>query len=131
MTITMDSDKEGIVDAIEMIISYAIYNQYIVLAQSVWWISANIGLQQGLLIHIDYLRVRSDIWKATITPAQPVKQEFLNTQGTKSPEIGVNSRHIYPSQFEALPKSDTEYSDSAEESISTSGTDIHNQVIEN
>jgi hypothetical protein len=31
------------------------------LAQTVWWISSIIGLQQGLVIHIDNIKKRSDI----------------------------------------------------------------------
>jgi hypothetical protein len=50
--------------------------------------------------------------KATKAPAQTVEQEFLNSQGTKSPEIGIHSCQIYPSRLVALRKSDSEYSDS-------------------
>jgi hypothetical protein len=101
------------------------------LAQRVWWISSNISLQQGLIIHIDNLKVRSNIGKATTGSVHPVQQEFLNNQRTKSPVIGVESCHIDPSRIAALRKSDREYSDSEEECISTSDTNIHNEVIEN
>jgi hypothetical protein len=44
---------------LEMIISFARDNHYIILAQSIWWISSIIRLQPGLVIHIDNLRNRS------------------------------------------------------------------------
>jgi len=64
MTFTFENDNDVIVYALEKIISYARNNQYIFLARSVWWISSIIGLQQGLIIHIDNLRNRS---KTTVT----------------------------------------------------------------
>jgi len=53
MTITFENDNNVIVYALGKIISYARNNQFIFLAQSVWWISSIIGLQQGLIIRID------------------------------------------------------------------------------
>jgi len=61
MTITLENDNDIIVHALEKIISYAKENQYIFLAQSIWWISSIIGLQQGILTYIDNVRKRSDI----------------------------------------------------------------------
>jgi hypothetical protein len=61
MTITFESDKDVIVYALEKIICYARENQYIFLAQSIWWISLILGLQEGLIIHIDYLKLRHRI----------------------------------------------------------------------
>jgi len=56
--ITFESDKNIIVYAFEKVLSYARDNQYIFLAQSIWWISSIIGLQQGLVIHINNLHTR-------------------------------------------------------------------------
>jgi hypothetical protein len=61
MTISFENDNDIIVYSLEKIISYAKDNQYIFLAQSVWWISSIIGLQQGLIVHIDNLKERTDI----------------------------------------------------------------------
>jgi hypothetical protein len=58
MTITFENDNDVIVYALEMITYYARNNQYIFLAQSVWWISSIIGLQSELVTHIDNLRRR-------------------------------------------------------------------------
>jgi len=49
MPITFENDNDVICYALEKIISYARDNQYIFLAQSIWWISSVIGLQQGLV----------------------------------------------------------------------------------
>jgi len=54
--ITFENDNDVILYALEKIISCARDNQYIFLAQSVWWISGIIGLQQGLVDYIDKLR---------------------------------------------------------------------------
>jgi hypothetical protein len=61
MTITFANEDDVIVYALEKIISYARNNQYIFFAQSIWWISSIIGLQQGLIIHFGNLKIRSDI----------------------------------------------------------------------
>jgi hypothetical protein len=41
--------------ALEKIISFSRDNQYVFVAQSIWWISLIIGLQQELIDHIDKL----------------------------------------------------------------------------
>jgi len=64
MTITFENDNDVIVYPFEKVISYARDNQYIFLAQSVWWISSIIGLLQGLVVYIDNLRERAS--KATV-----------------------------------------------------------------
>jgi len=64
MPITFETDNNAIVYALERIISYARKNQYIILAQSIWWISSIIGLQQGLVNYIDNLREPSEAYQA-------------------------------------------------------------------
>jgi hypothetical protein len=61
MTITFENNNDVIVYALENIIAFARDNHYIFLAQSVWWISSILGLQQGLIRHIDNIRERSNI----------------------------------------------------------------------
>jgi len=51
----------SIVYALEKIIAFARSNQYIFLAQNVWWISSVIGLQSDLVIYIDNLQTRSNL----------------------------------------------------------------------
>jgi len=61
MSITFENNNDIIVYALEKIISSARENQYIFLAQSIWWISSIIGLQQGLVTYIDNLKKGSDV----------------------------------------------------------------------
>ena len=61
MAITFENDNDVIVYALEKIISYARNNQYILVAQCVWWLASIIGLQQGLVIYIDTLDKQSAI----------------------------------------------------------------------
>jgi len=55
---TFENDNNIIVYALEKIISYAGNIQVIFVAQCVWWIASIIGLQSGLIIHIDTLEDR-------------------------------------------------------------------------
>jgi hypothetical protein len=116
MSITFESDKDVIVYALEKIISYARENQYIFLAQSIWWISSILGLQEGLIIHIDNLKIRSKI-----------TEKDLSSKATAESE----STNIHLSRVNRIQHSDPDYSDSEHESISTTETDIHNEVINN
>jgi len=68
MTTTFENDNDIIVYALEKIISFARDNEYIFLAQSVWWISSIISLQQGLVVYIDKLNERSEV------PSQSVEE---------------------------------------------------------
>jgi hypothetical protein len=61
MTITFEHECDIIVYALEKIISFAKENQYIFVAQCVWWLASIIGLEKGLVIHIDNLRKRERI----------------------------------------------------------------------
>jgi hypothetical protein len=121
MTITFETDNDVIVYALEKIISYARNNQYIFLAQSVWWISSIIGLQEGLIIHIDNLKERSNIGQTEI-PCELSKQVKTSI---------VEDDNIHPDRIARLQHTDSDYIDSDSESISTTETDIHNEIINN
>jgi hypothetical protein len=58
MTLTFENDSDIIVYASEKIISFARENQYLFVANWVWWISGIIGLDTELTNHIDNLRSR-------------------------------------------------------------------------
>jgi len=88
MTITIENNNNIIVYPFENVISYARDNQYIFLAQSIWWISSNIGLQQGLFVYINNLRERAS--KATVD---------TSSDGTKN---------IHPSRLCNIPASQRE-----------------------
>jgi len=110
MTITFESDQDVIVYALEKVISYARDNQYSFLAQSVWWISSIIGLQQGLINHIDILKARTEVERSTLVTdlAEVHSDRIINLQGFE--DSGNTSDG---------------------DSISTTETDIHNEVIKN
>jgi hypothetical protein len=50
MTITFENDSDVIVYALEKIISFARGNQYLFVANCLWWIAGIIGLDKGLII---------------------------------------------------------------------------------
>jgi len=56
MTISFENDNDVIVYALEMVISFGRNNQYIFVAQGVWWLAWILGLEQELVIHIDNFR---------------------------------------------------------------------------
>jgi hypothetical protein len=62
MTITFEHDSDVIVYGLEKIISFTRENQYLFVANCVWWIAGIIGLDIGLQLYIDNLESR----KATI-----------------------------------------------------------------
>jgi hypothetical protein len=119
MTITFESDKDVIVYALEKIISYARENQYIFLAQSIWWISSIIGIQEGLVIHIDNLKARREV--------NPVKEVCNTSDGS----IPSSETIIHPSRIHQIQCSEDSYVESDIESDSTTESDIHNEIIDN
>jgi len=78
MTITFENDNDVIVYGLEKIISYARENQYIFLMQSIWWIASIIGLQQGLVIHIDNLKNRENVISDAASKATSVARINCN-----------------------------------------------------
>ena len=94
MTITFENDNDVIVYALEKIISYTRNNQYIFLAQIVWWISCIIGLQQGLIIHIDNLKNHSQTTVTIVSivrAASAIPRHAQEKSGTV-----VDPQHIHP-----------------------------------
>jgi len=66
MTVNFENDNDVIVYALEKIIAYGRKNQYIFVAQSVWWIASIVGLTKGLVIHIDTLRINTEVSQLSI-----------------------------------------------------------------
>jgi hypothetical protein len=121
MTITFENDNDVIVYGLEKIISYARSNQYIFLAQSVWWISSIIGLQEELILHIDKLKDQNNIDRLEISKDSTTQVKITNIEDVL----------IHPERLARLQEIDSDYIDSESTSISTTETDIHNEVIEN
>jgi len=68
MTITFEYENDVIVYALEKIITFARENQYLFVANCIWWIASVIGLEQGLVIFIDNLESRNEV---TVTLEKP------------------------------------------------------------
>jgi len=80
MTLTFENENDVLVFALEKIICYARKNQYIFVAQSVWWIASVIGLADGLATHIDNLRS-----KAYRTPVREFEQALIEKEAVVLP----------------------------------------------
>jgi len=61
MTITFENDNDVIVYALKKDISYTRKTQQIFVAQCIWWLASIIGLEQGLIVHIDNCRNRAEV----------------------------------------------------------------------
>jgi len=113
MTITFENDNDIIVYAFGKIISYAGDNQYIFLAQSVWWISSILKLQEELVIHIHNL-----------------KKQYRSSESSNKATKHSSLPGVHPSRVTRIQNSNSDYTNSEHESISTIETDIHNEVID-
>ena len=58
MTLTFENDNDVITYALEKVISYVRRTPQIFVAQCVWWLASIIGLEQGLIVHINNLQKR-------------------------------------------------------------------------
>jgi len=65
MTISFENDNDVMVYALDKIIAFARNNQYIILAQCVWWIFSIIRLQARLVTHMKHLLIRSEVASVT------------------------------------------------------------------
>ena len=57
-TIIFEHENDIISYTLEKIISFPRWEQYLFVANCIWWIAGIIGLDQGLTIHIDNLVIR-------------------------------------------------------------------------
>jgi len=120
MTITFENNNDIIIYALEKIIDYARKNQYIFVVQSVWWIASIIGLEKGLVTHIDNLCIQSEVYQA--------------------PAIaGNNPSGIHPDRLLQLEEVASGIEGQPGQSLSISGSEesrntediIHDQVLDN
>jgi hypothetical protein len=86
MTITFENDNDVIVYALEKVISYARRTQQIFVAQCVWWLVSIIGLETGLVNHIDNLRKREDV----------LKQARVSEKRRDVPKQDQSSQQVHP-----------------------------------
>jgi len=99
MTITFESENDVIVYALEKIISYARRTQQIFVAQCVWWLASIIGLESGLVIHIDNLWKRESLTTSEkedgiVHPDRiqqtPSRREILSTPRDLAEELRID-----------------------------------------
>jgi hypothetical protein len=86
MTVTFENDNDIIVYALEKIISYARRTQQIFVEQCVWWLALIIGLETGLVNHIDNLRKREDV----------LKQARVSEERREVPEEDQSFQQVHP-----------------------------------
>ena len=103
MTLTFENHNDVIVYALERIISYARQHQYIFVAHSVWWIASIIGLTEGLTIHIDNLRSRSEVHQLPVPEVEqlPIARKVSATPRDLQEDlrIGHSISYIHPDRM--------------------------------
>jgi len=123
MTINFENDDNVIVYTLEKVISYARDNQYIFVAQCVWWLASIIGIKEWLVTHIDKLWVWS---KLDCAPG------IVNSDSTI----------IHPDRLRQIEKQNSDpdnqiYYDNRESSGSETGLrsmfedSLHHRILEN
>jgi hypothetical protein len=98
------------------------------LAHSIWWIASMIGLQEGLVIHIDNHKVRTDIGRTKRIPTLTANQDSFDTS---KKEQSVPSHNIHPSRIDQIQGSKDSFIGTDTESISKKESEIHIEVIKN
>jgi hypothetical protein len=68
MTIIFENDSDVIVYALEKVISFARENEYLLVANCAWWIAGIIGLDSGLIAHINNLAFRKNDHCQQVSP---------------------------------------------------------------
>jgi len=122
MTSTFDNDNDVIISWLEKIISYARDNQYIFITQCCWWLASSIGLKEGLVIHIDNLRIRAEAYQApsnTCPDSSDVHPDWINQI-----EWSISDRK------EASDSRSQDSSKLESELLCTSEDSLHNQILE-
>jgi hypothetical protein len=108
MTITFGNDSDVIVYALEKIISFARENQYLVVANCVWWIAGIIGLDSGLTIFIDNLESRKRAHKPreiSTTPRDIARSESVDPEQTKLEETILRNKNKNPLKVSRVTRS--------------------------
>jgi hypothetical protein len=68
MTITFKNHSDGIVYALKKVISFAQENENLLVANCAWWIAGIIGLDSGLIAHINNLAFRQNDHCQQVSP---------------------------------------------------------------
>ena len=94
MPITFENDNDVIIYALACIISHARRTQQILVAHCVWWLALIIGLEQGLVSHIDKLQGQDN----TISQEQ-LPREVSATPRDLAEDRRVNQGFDHTEQF--------------------------------
>jgi hypothetical protein len=106
MTITFENENDIIVYAFERIISFARENQYLFVANCIWWISGVIGLESGLSNHIDNLESRKEIHQPRGVSSTPRDiASDVSPEDTPSNYVSGSLRKVRKGRINPTPKS--------------------------
>jgi hypothetical protein len=94
MTVTFENDNDVIVYALEKVIAYARRTQQIFVAQCVWWLASIVGLESGLINHIDTLRKREEV----------LSQDELSEEVHQVPNQVQYHQQIHPDRISQIPR---------------------------
>jgi hypothetical protein len=94
MTITFENDNDVIAYALEKIIAYARRTQQLFVAQCVWWLASVIGLELGLVAHIDNLRVREGLVPGE--PKEPLRDSEQRPERQESAKSDLQAANVHP-----------------------------------
>ena len=96
MTISFKSDSDVIIYRLKKIIAFSQSQGYIFVAQCVWWLASIIGLEPGLIIHIDNHRARKSV--SLRTTASVVPREDIVSQAEDYPS------QVHPSRIQNVAR---------------------------
>jgi len=131
MPVTFENNNHIIIYTLEKIISFARNNQYIFLAQSIWWISSIIGFRKELIIHIDSLKTQSDIVSRRILSPEVKNSVVREVSATLRDTVEdsrpiVEALHIHSERIlQVITNDNISDLDHCE-----SGTDRQTQIVE-
>jgi len=91
MTISFKNKNDVVVYSLERIISYARQHQYLSMAQSVWWLASTIGVEQGLITHINNHRNWEIV--AVREVSNPLQERQTTSESADLPS------QVYPDRF--------------------------------
>jgi len=86
MTLTFENDSDVIVYALQKILSFARENQYLFVANCVWRIAGIIGLDSGLVIHINNLESRRGV---ALRVVSTTPRDIARSVSVKSDQINL------------------------------------------
>jgi hypothetical protein len=95
MTITFENDNDVIVYALERIIAYARRSQQVFVAHCVWWLASIIGLQQGLINHID------NIQQHHVIPREENCKSIIEGEGSPEPSEHYSGK-VHPDRVQQI-----------------------------